>query len=249
MITEIEGRDLRSYVCTGLVEGVYRDILSPSFGPDELDTMETVLEGLTEGGSYDAWGLCAFDGQTPVGCILGYPFPRSHVLLIGYLSVKPGFRGRGIGHILLDAARQRWYEKPNVALVLAEVEDPRCHRVEGDVDPERRATFYARQGAQVVVGPYFQPRLEGEGKRRVYHLFLTVLGGTREAISPKNSVPTGMLVDFIVDYFRESGEGRGWPSAADDEGNRLLDWYRGREAVVLHPMADYAGIDIPRISD
>ncbi len=243
MTTGIQVRNMPTEVSTRLIEDGYHEILEPSFGPDELDTLDTLLEGLADG---ETWGLCALDGETPVGCVLGYPYTGSQVLLIGYVSVKPGLRGRGIGDLLLDEAQQRWYGKAD--LVVAEIEDPRRHPVVRDIDPKRRATFYARRGAQVVVGPYFQPRLDGEGKKRVYDLFLTVLSGSSEVISPENAVPAGILTDFILDYFRESGEADDWPRADDEEGNRLLAWYRGREMVRLHPIGDYAHIEIPRIS-
>jgi hypothetical protein len=240
--------DMRSEVSTSVIAEIYREILQPSFGPDELDTLDTVQDGLTDGGSYEAWGLCALDGETPVGCMLGYPFLESQVLLIGYVSVKPGLRGGGIGHVMMDAAQQRWYEKPGVALVVAEVEDPRRHPVDGDIDPKRRALFYARRGAQVVVGPYFQPRLEGEGKNRVHHLFLTVLSAARGTISSDNAVSAQMLANFMLDYFHDSGEGEDWPQPDDEEGNQLLSWYRSRTMVPLHPIGDYKEIRIPQTS-
>jgi GNAT superfamily N-acetyltransferase len=236
---------MRSEVSADLIEEIYREILEPSFGPNELDTLDTFLGGLAED---EAWGLCALDGDKPVGCIMGYPFARARALLIGYVSVRPELRGGGIGDVLMDAAQQRWYAKPGVALVLAEIEDPRRHPPAGDIDPARRAMFYARRGAQVVVGPYFQPKLEGDGKKRVYDLFLTVISGTNDAISPQNSVRAEMIADFMLDYFRDSGEGSDWPRADDDEGTRLLAWYRDRESVSLQPIGEYAQIDIPRIS-
>ncbi|HET9890122.1 MAG TPA: hypothetical protein VFQ42_06435, partial [Mycobacterium sp.] len=166
-----------------------------------------------------------------------------------YVSVKPGLRGGGIGHVLMDAAEQRWYGRPGVGLVLAEIEDPRRHFVVGDIDPGRRAAFYARRGAQVVVGPYFQPRLPGEGKKRVHGLFLSVLRGTSDAISPDNSVRTEQLIDFFLEYFRDSGEGGDFPRSDDAEGTQLLAWYRGRETVALHPIGDYAQIKIPQVTE
>lgn len=244
MATGIQVRNMATEVSAGVVEGVYREILEPSFGPDELDTLATVREGLQEG---EAWGLCALDGEMPVGCALGYPFVESHVLLIGYVTVKSGLRSRGIGDLLLDEAQKRWYGQAD--LVLAEIEDPRRHPAVGDIDPQRRAMFYARHGAQVVVGPYFQPRLDGEVKKRVYDLFLTVLSARSGVINPENAVPAGILTDFILDYFRQSGEGADWPRAEDEEGNRLLAWYRDRETVPLHPIGDYAQIKIPQLSE
>jgi GNAT superfamily N-acetyltransferase len=238
---------MRSEVSAGLIGEIYRQLLQPSFETDELDSLDTILEGLAEGGSYDAWGACALDGQTPVGCVLGYPFNCSHVLLIGYVTVKPGRRSRGIGGLLMDHVQQKWYEKDDLALVLAEVEDPRHHPVADGIDPKRRAAFYGRRGAQVVVGPYFQPRVDSTAER-VQNLFLTVLSGNRDAITPENSVRTAMLVDFLIEYFQQSGEGSDWPQANDEQGKRLLAWYRDRESVQLHPIGDYAQIQIPQIS-
>lgn len=249
MTTGILVSDLRSEVSPSLVDKIYREILKPSFGPNQLDTLDTVLDGLAEGGSYEVWGLCALDGETPVGCVLGYPYTASRVLLIGYLAVKPAHRGRGIGGLLMDEAQQRWYGKAGLTLVMTELEDPRRHPVVGDIDPKQRVAFYARRGAQVVIGPYFQPRLDGEGTKRVYDLLLTVLSASSEVARPENSVPAGQFTDFLLEHFRESGEGSDWPRAEDEEGNRLLTWYRRREMVRLHPIAEYAQIEIPRIVD
>ena len=41
---------------------VYREILQPSFSPDELDPLNFVLDGLAKDGSYELWGLTALDG-------------------------------------------------------------------------------------------------------------------------------------------------------------------------------------------
>ena len=225
-----------------VIEQVYHEILEPSFGPDELDTLDTLKEGLLAG---EAWGLCALDGEMPVGNVLAYPYADSRVLLVGYVTVKTGFRDGGIGGLLLDEARQRWYGE--IDLVVAEVEDPRSHPVVGDIDPQRRISFYARRGAQIVVGPYFQPRLDGSGTNRVHDLFLTVLSGSREVLGPEKTLRAELLTDFILDYFRDSGEGGDWPRAEDEEGTRLLAWYRSRETVALHPIGDYAQIEIPRL--
>jgi GNAT superfamily N-acetyltransferase len=244
MTIGVQVREMPDEVSVSLIEDTYREILEPSFGLDELDTLDTLLEGLANG---DVWGLCAVDGETPVGCVLGYPFTESKVLLIGYLSIRPGLRSGGIGAKLMDEAQLRWSGTHGLTLTLAEVEDPRRHPVDGDIDPGRRAQFYARRGAQVILGPYFQPRLEGPGRRRVYNLFLTVLDGNDEAITPGNSVRAPQLTDFILEYFRDSGEGDDFPRSDDDEGKKLVAWYRGRATVDLHPIGDYSLIEIPRL--
>jgi hypothetical protein len=249
MSAPIRFRDMRTEADASLIEVIYHELLEPTFGPDELDTLDCVLDGLTEGGSYEGWGLCALDGETPVGCVLGYPYPDSQVLLIGYLAVRRGARSRGVGGLLADEVGRRWYGKAGLTLVMAEVEDPRHHPVVGDIDPERRVAFYARRGAQIAAGPYFQPRLEGEGKKRVYDLFLTVLYGSSGAISPGHSVSARQLTAFLREYFAASGEGSDWPRDEDVEGRWLLDWYRGREMVGLHPIGGYSEIEVPRIAD
>jgi GNAT superfamily N-acetyltransferase len=246
-MTGIQIRDLRTEANTRLIEAIYRDLLQPSFGPDELDSFDRFIDGLTEGGSYEAWGLCAMDGDEAVGCVLGYPHRRSQVLLLGYVVARPSFRGHGIGALLLDQVQQRWFGQPGLTLVVAEVEDPRCHPMLGDIDPKRRAAFYARQGWQVIVGPYFQPRLEGEEKRRVYDLFLCVVSDRDNATVVTDSVSAGQIAEFLLEYFEGSGDGPDWPRPDDPEGTRLLTWYQDRDEVQLHPIGDYARIEIPDI--
>jgi predicted N-acetyltransferase YhbS len=245
MTIRIQVRNMSTEVSASLIDDLYHEILEPSFGPDELDALDVLLDGLANNA---VWGLCALDGETPVGCTLAYPYTESKVLLIGYVTVKPGLRGRGVGGKLMDTARQRWYGKDEVTLVVTEVEDPRRHPVVGDIDPRRRAAFYARRGAQVIMGPYFQPRLAGEGTKRVHDMFLTVLSGNSEAIAPENSVRADQVTSFLLEYFRKSGEGSDFPRADDEEGSRLVAWYRNRATVPLLPMDECAQIQLPRIS-
>ena len=243
MAEPIQFRDLHA-ADARFIELVYHELLEPSFGPDELDPLEVVLDGLAKDGGFEIWGLCAMDGDMPVGCILGYPYRESGVLLIGYLVVRDAMRGRGIGGSLADEVRRRWYEDPGLPLVLAEVEDPRYHPVVGDIDPDQRVAFYARRGAQIIAGPYFQPRLEGEGRQRVYDLLLTVLHASDETVSPARTMPGWQVTDFLREYFAAAGEGEDWPQ--DEEGRWLLDWYRSRTTVGLQPIGEYAKAGIPR---
>ena len=229
---------------SGFVEIVYREILEPSFSPDELDPLDLILDGLTEGGSYELWGLSALIGDRPVGCILGYPYRESGVLLIGYLVMRVGERSHGIGGLLADEAGRRWYGQPGFSLVVAEVEDPRHHPVVGGIDPDRRIAFYSRRGAHIIAGPYFQPRLERKGRQRVYDLFLTVLHASSGTIGREPTVSARKVAEFLQEYFAASGEGSDWPQ--DEEGRWLLDWYRSRETVGLQPIGEYAKVDIPR---
>ena len=252
--TEPPVRDMRTEVSRSDIEQIYRELLEPSFGPDELDTIDSVLDGLTKGGSYEAWGLCVLDGETPVGCILGYPDEEAAVVLIGYLVVNRKRRSHGTGTALITEVRKRWFGDPAYTLVLAEVEDPRHHSVDRGSDPVRRVELYARQGMQVVVGPYFQPKLEadeesGEEKHRVYHLFLTVLNESNDPATWQDSVSGDQIADFLLGYFRSSGEGGDWPREDDEEGKQLLAFYRNRERIPLRPISEWEDIEIPELSD
>jgi GNAT superfamily N-acetyltransferase len=240
MSTPVQVRDLRTEADRALIEAMYRDILEPSFSSDELDSLDLVLDGLSEAGSYECWGLCLLDGDTPVGCILGYPHQASGVLLIGYVATKPGVRSRGFGTLLLAEARCRWYGRAGLTLVLAEIDDPLFHPAAGGIDPQRRVTFYARLKTQMILGPYFQPRL-GAGRPRVHGMFLAVLYGGDGA-----SVPAPQLAAFLQEYFAAAEGESDWPRPEDAEGRWLLDWYRDRETVGLRPIDEYAKAEIPR---
>lgn len=164
------------------------------------------------------------------------------MLLIGYIAVKSGLRSRGVGGMLLEEARRQWYGKAGLTLVLAEIDDPRYHPASGDIDPGRRVAFYARHGTQIVTGPYFQPRLDGNGKERVYDMFLAVLHGGDQA-----SVEAPRIVAFLREYFTASGEDSDWPLANDSDGKWLLDWYSKYETVGLQPVDKYSKVEIPRV--
>ena len=180
--------------------------------------------------------------MTRLACVLGYPYPESGVLLIGYIAVRADLRSRGVGGMLLEAARREWYGQAGLTLVLAEIDDPRYHPASGGIDPDRRITFYARHQTQLVVGPYFQPRLDGEGKQRVYDMFLAVLNGDGQT-----SLPGPTIAAFLREYFTASGEGDDWPLAADPAGQWLLHWYGTRETVGLLPIDSYPKAEIPRV--
>lgn len=251
MSPQIQFRDLRASADTALIEAIYSDILGPSFDRDELDPLDIVLDGLSEDGSYACWGLCALDGDEPVGCILGYPHLVSRVLLIGYVAVKRGLRSRGIGGKLLDEAGRRWYGKAGLTLVLAEIDDPRYHPAKDGIDPQRRVDFYAKHQTQIVVGPYFQPQLGEGGRKRVYDMFLAVLPRSDRATDPRNktTVEGRQLVTFLREYFTAAGEDSDWPAAEDAEGRWLLDYYRTRDHIDLCPIDKYQEAAIPRVQD
>jgi GNAT superfamily N-acetyltransferase len=241
--------DMRTDISTDQIETIYRELLAKSFGANELDTLDTLKDGLAKDGSYEAWGLCVLDGETPIGCVLGYPDESSKAVLIGYLVVNPRLRGRGTGSRLITEVQKRWFGKPEYTLVLCEVEDPRHHGVVMGGDPVKRVELYARQGMQVVVGPYFQPKLEGEGKTRVPNLFLTVVNDSDDPATWQDSVSGDQIAEFLCGYFRSSGEGEDFPHDDDTDGKRLITFYRKHDRIPLQPIGEWEHIDIPALAD
>jgi predicted N-acetyltransferase YhbS len=234
--------DLNDARNAALVDAVYRQILEPSFPEAELETLENVHEGLTGDSDIRLMGLCALsDDGEPLACIVAYQFPRSGVLLIGYVAVREGARDQGLGGLLMDEAARRWYEGAGNGLVMGEVEDPRHHSPALGADPVRRVQFYARRGVLAVEGPYFQPRLR-ESSDRVQHLLLTV-GGYRQT-QPPTALPGPLLADFLGEYLAASAEGE---RARDRQARWLVDWYRERPEVPLRPIQEYKQLELPEV--
>jgi GNAT superfamily N-acetyltransferase len=178
----------------------YRTVIVPCFPPDELETEEELIGGLRSGRSRL---LLARDADgTIVGGAVGDYFPRSDVMLLAYLAVRPGGRGSGIGSTLLQAARDAWMAELNPRLIVLEVEDPR--RVTGSAafgDPVARVRFYERHGVRALPLPYVMPTLS-PGTQRVQRLMLMVLGGA--AVPPGSATADGQHVaSFVAEYFEE----------------------------------------------
>jgi GNAT superfamily N-acetyltransferase len=183
-----------------LTQRFYREILVPSFPPEEL-----VGPWWEEGDRHGSPFLLALspDGEV-LGGSLGEWYPSSRVLLLAYLAVRPGHRGRGIGTRLMEEVARRWY--PNYRLVLGEIEDPR-HRPETGQDPWLRIRFYRGFDVKAVKAPYFQPRLRPSSPR-VYHMILSVFAASEDALSASGRVRGEILRAFLVEYFAaEEGAG------------------------------------------
>lgn len=107
---------------------LYDEILAPSFRPAELESRAKVLDALTGDKSGPGGLLAVNPAGLIVGTIIGDWFGDCRVMLISYLAVRPGFRGCGVGKLLLAEAFASWRERFAPALILGEVEDPRCYR-------------------------------------------------------------------------------------------------------------------------
>ncbi len=152
---------------------VHADILTPSFPPHELMTLERLTDEV-ENGTTSVRVVRDESGEL-AGTVIGTWYPEARVLLIDYLALRPGQRGGGLGGALLSTSLEAWAAQYDPCIILAEVEHPDHHDAHPQHgDPEARLRFYARQGARLLPLPYFTPGV-GEGAVRVGGMMLTVL--------------------------------------------------------------------------
>ena len=160
---------------------------------------------------------CDEDGLV-LGGATGEVDPVSRVLLLGYLAVRPGFRGRGVGTALMTALRERWLGQGRQTLAVLELDDPRYHVPHPDHgDPAARLRFYGAAGVRLLAIPYFQPRLRGDLPRG-YHMLLGVIPPAGATLPP--TIPAGPVRAFLLEYFRDC---EGGAVQDDAEVRRLLD--------------------------
>jgi GNAT superfamily N-acetyltransferase len=236
----VEVRDLRD--CD--LDRVYHEVLEPAFGHEELETLEIFRGAVEADGAEAAFGLCAVDAHgAPVGCIIFYPDPSSGILLLGYIATRSGRRSTGVGRLLYETSRDRWFADGQFEAVVAEVDDPRFFPDTGDISPDRRVAFYNSIDSELIVGPYFQPRIHLDAQR-VYHMMLVLIHGTpRALVGPPRAIRSAPLVAFLEGYFAVEEEQT--PEEAS-ELQWLLDWYRERPNVELRPIGDFAACELPQ---
>lgn len=155
------------------VAAVHSDILTPSFPPHELMTLERLVTEV-EHGTTSVRVVRDEDGEL-AGTAIATWYLEARVLLIDYLALRPGQRGGGLGGALLGSSVAAWAEQYDPCIVIAEVEHPDHHDAHPQHgDPEARLRFYAKQGARLLPLPYFTPGV-GEGAVRVGGMMLAVL--------------------------------------------------------------------------
>lgn len=238
----VEVRDLQA---DDALREIYEKVLEPAFPPDEIETFDVFRAAVMLGESDEgAFGLAVHDDvEGPLGCMVFYPFPASRVLLLGYIATRADRRSTGVGSLLYESARRRWFGDGAYDLVVAEVDDPRFFAEADGISPQRRIEFYSRVGGELIAGPYIQPRVR-EGADRVPDMLLVVLHAAGPAVVPPGrSVRSSAVLAFLEEYFR--GEAPG--SDVDDrEVDWLCGWYRQRETVELLPVGEYCSVELPR---
>jgi GNAT superfamily N-acetyltransferase len=208
-----------------LLRELHDDVLRPSFRPEEY-VSPTVINP----GGKPALIACADDGQV-IGGALGYEYPRSGVLLLGYLAVRRGMRGKGVGGVLMTELRKRWLEPDTLAVL--EMDDPRYHAPHPNHgDPEARLRFYGAAGVRLLAIPYFQPSIRSDLPRS-HHMLLGVIPAAGASLP--TAIPAQRVSAFLAEYFEDC---EGAPVGDDDaEVQRLLDACRGPDVALL-PVED-----------
>jgi predicted N-acetyltransferase YhbS len=192
----------------------YEIVMRPNFSADELETQDSITEGMREGRTYALIARTA--PGAIVGGVVGDWFADSQVMLFSYIAVPEKLRGSGIGRQLLAASHRTWTEEMAPLLIIGEVEDPRYYQDSGFGDPVKRVALYESTGSRSLPVPYFQPALR-PGASRVPHLLLMVFGGSVH--QPESGRVDGAVVErFLKEYF-ELSEG---PPREDDPGYHAL---------------------------
>ncbi len=156
-----------------LVARVYRDLMEPTFIPDELITLESLQKSAAANG--DVRIEVIREGDDPVAVAIAEWFPRIESILLAYLAVDARGRGKGYGSALMRQALDKWQSEFSPRLVVAEVEHPDWHEVDpARGDPTARVRFYGRLGARILDLPYFQAQLSPDTER-VHGMLLMTL--------------------------------------------------------------------------
>lgn len=204
-----------------LLRELHDEVFLPSFRPDEY-----ISPAVIRAGSRPTLIACGEDGRV-LGGATGEVYPASGVLLLGYLAIRPGLRGRGVGSVLMAALRDRWLGHGQETLAVLEMDDPRYYAPHPDYgDPEARLRFYGGHGVRLLTIPYFYPRMRGDLPRG-YHMLLGVIPPAGETLPP--AIPAGPVRAFLGEYFAD--EDKNEASAVRDaaELKRLLDACAGPE--------------------
>src|SRR5579863_8148946 len=182
-----------------VIETFYRQILVPSFPADELIDLEDV-QTLAASKAASVWLAENEDGTILGGAVAEWD-ESVRVLLLGYLAVRPGIRGAGIGGPLYLTALDSWRERFKPCIVLAELDDPAVHRGSEEYgDPVARLRFYLCRGSQILDLPYFQPALSPT-KGRIPGLLLLVLHADPDfAEDDDNTIDAGIVRKFLENY-------------------------------------------------
>jgi GNAT superfamily N-acetyltransferase len=241
--------DLRANFEDALLSRFYWEVMEPSFGAPELVSIDELRAGVAPESDDGTLMVLALGAEGEVlGGMVGERYPRSDVLLLAYIAVRPEARGRGIGTLLLAHADEHWHRTLRPRLALAEVEHPAFHPKTDRGDPVARLRLYERVGARVLGMPYFQPEVR-EGAGRVYDMLLLALhvdASITRIEEDETRIDGKVVAGFLDEYFTLA---EGSEVLADDPEYQSLRAQADRpEGVLLLPLARYRevpALDVP----
>ncbi len=229
-------RDLRTEPDEALLRRFYDEVLRPSFDDDELMEIESLTDGLRSEDDPRSLASVVVDVEgRVVGGVVGELYEAESVLLLAYLAVRSGERGRGVGTEVIQRVLPGWFADPHVALAVAEVHDPRFWP---DDEAEARLGLYDRLGGRVLGVPFVQPAL-GPGQERVRGFLLLVFHADPRVsvrLDGGEAIRTEVVARFIRRYFEETEGAR---APYDQELAGLLELIERNGAVPLLPISDY----------
>jgi GNAT superfamily N-acetyltransferase len=184
--------DVRELSDSSFVD-LYENILSPSFPPNELLTLDEFR--YADVGEARTPAFAVVDDGLPVAAAFGDYDPDCGIVLLAYLATRADRRSRGVGRRLLVHAQQRWEQQLSPAAFLAEIEDPASHGPSPYGDPVARVRFYQSFGAGRLALPYVQPSLR-PGAERVRGMMLISFALAGRG----HQVPAPAVADYLHRY-------------------------------------------------
>lgn len=229
-------RDLHRDDDPKFLDRFYGEVLAASFRPEELDTLESIADGLRGRDERVVLVSVALGPSRQVlGGLVAERHRDSEVLLVGYLAVRPDQRGRGIGSALMRRARAQWSADENIRLALGEVHDPRRWEGVDPDDPMARLRFFARLDALLLDVPFIQPALHPGGRRVPGFLLLAFYVDASLSVNRggQQGIPAQVLSRFVRDYYEHVEKAK---PPYDPELSSLLDRIEGTKTVPLLPL-------------
>jgi hypothetical protein len=182
-----------------VIEAFYHQILVPSFPAAELIGLDEI-QNIADREDASIWLAENAEGTILGGAVAEWD-KSLRVLLLGYLAVRPGIRGGGIGGPLYLTALESWRQRFTPCLIIAEIDDPSAHSgSEEHGNAAARLRFYLSRGSRVLDIPYFQPALE-PGADRVSRLLLIVLHADQDfAGADDDTIDAGPVRKYLENY-------------------------------------------------
>lgn len=212
---------------------LFAAVLRESMPADELISLNDLLQAYAPPDRRDPAAVVTDAAGQVVAGMLTDVYPRSGVLLVGYIAARADHRGHGLGSELIRHCLRRWRTETSSSLILLEIDDPRFHEADERYgDPSARVRFYDRFGAVVLPLRYVQPALYADSNR-VAGMLLIALADPSDGF-----VDTATVTTFLEEYYTAC-EG----AVADNGSSQLIESVLVQSVdgrLPVHPLWDFA---------